>query len=448
MRFPTNYDDKKKGLPWVLNKITYIETQNNYDFIQIIRQKEEGDKYIFELCDKNLFVNKLFNKEPEEIFLLIPYYAPKYKLTNKEISYIQTVNEVLKNPIIYNSLGYVNYPDNLISGFANRTYFSLSEDALIETIENNASIEFKSNEKESLNSGVLFSSFSNSFANSIKFQSDLSKITLGRSPLDLDEIVVSSGLLKSLNGSDITDANLYISTAVKEINKNAGIFNRQYQTVKLKIVGLVEDENNYIYHNQYWTEDYFALKNGQKVSGLITNSISFSIPDEVNADEIVTKLRRAFPQYEIINPLLGINESVDQLCNSISIFILCISLVALIISLILLSSCTYLHIQDIKKEIALARCIGINVDESLKFLHGYTIYSSLFSLVVSSLELTFSNFIILQLSSDTLGLPFKFSITIFAYVVMAVACIVICLFSTSISAKHIKKIKPIDCLKI
>ena len=77
------------------------------------------------------------------------------------LKYISSVSEDLNNPIVYNSGGYVNYPNNLISGFANRTYFSLSEYSLLETTENNASIEFGTNEKEDLKPGVLYSNFSN-----------------------------------------------------------------------------------------------------------------------------------------------------------------------------------------------------------------------------------------------------------------------------------------------
>ena len=183
------------------------------------------------------------------------------------------------------------------------------------------------------------------------------------------QFVLITGLLNNLKTTESNDEFLYISTAVKEINKRVGIFNRQYVTNKLKIVGTVENDKNYIYHDRHWTEDFFLLQNGQKSDGLIPTSISFSLDDSVDVTYIVNKLKRAFPQYEIVNPLLDINESVDQLCSAISIFILCISFVSLVISLILLSSCTYLHIQDIKKEIALARCIGINVDESTKFLY-------------------------------------------------------------------------------
>ena len=448
MRFPTTDNHDIKEYPWVLDKITYISTQNNYDFIKLMRENGFTENYVFEVCNKNIFVNQLLDKEPNEINYLIPYYAPKTKLTDKEISYIESTSDYLQNPIIYNSTGYVNFPSNLISGFASRTYFSLSKDSLIETIENNTSIEFKNNEKEDLQNGVLYSNFSNNFANPIKFDADLSKISSGRAPIDLDEIVVSTGLLNNLKSTEFNDEFLYISTAVKEINKRVGIFNRQYVTNKLKIVGTVENDKNYIYHDRHWTEDFFLLQNGQKSDGLIPTSISYSLDDSVDVTSIVNKLKRAFPQYEIINPLLDINESVDQLCSAISIFILCISFVSLVISLILLSSCTYLHIQDIKKEIALARCIGINVDESTKFLYGYTVYSSIFALLVSCVELTFVNYVILKLSSEVLTLPFEFSISFIAYIVMAVACVGICFFSSLISAKHIKKIKPIDCLKI
>ena len=448
MRFPSTDNHDIKELPWILDKITYIATQNNYDFIKTMREQNVTENYVFEVCNKNLFVNQLLDKEPNEINYLIPYYAPKYKFNDKEIVYIESTSEYLRNPIIYNSSGYVNYPSNLISGFANRTYFSLSEDSLIETIENNASIEFQNNEKEDLKNGVIYSNFSNNFANPIKFDTDLTNISSGRAPIDMDEIVVSSGLLDTLKIDELGHDYLYVSTAVKEINKRAGIFNREYVTNKLKIVGVIENEKNYIYHNEHWTEDFFLLQTGLNASGLIPTSISFSIDQDIDINPIVDRLKRAFPQYEIVNPLIEINESVDQLCSAISIFILCISFVSLIISLILLSSCTYLHIQDIKKEIALARCIGINVDESMKFLYGYTVYSSTFALIVSTIELTTVNFVILRLSAEILTLPFEFSMSFVAYIIMAVAGVLICLFSSFISARHIKKIKPIDCLKI
>lgn len=448
MRFPTNEVYDLKEYPWVLEKISYICPEDRYKFIQIMRENKLTKKYVFEVCDYSLFVNQLLGKAPQEIDYLIPYYAPKEQLNDDEIEYIHSIDDCLKNPIIYSNVGYVNYPSNLVSGFSNRTYFSLKEDTLIQTIENNASIEFSSNETEELMPGVLYSNFSQTFKDPIMFSSNLDVMTEGRKPIDLDEIVVSTELLKSLKTDDSNDEYLYISTATEEINKKAGIYYRNYETSRLKIVGLVESDKKMILHNFHWTIDYFILKNGQKVQNLIPNSISFNLDDKTDSESIVKKLKRAFPQYEIINPLVDINKSVDSLCNAIAIFVFSISLVSLIISIILLCTCTYLHIQDIKKEIAVARCIGINTKESLKFLYGYTIYTSLFSLFVSCVETTMVNLIIAYMSSEILMLPFKFSITYWAFLAMIICSVLVSGLSTKLCSKHIKRIKPIDCLKI
>lgn len=448
MRFPTTETYKINTYPWVLDKITYIETENNYEFIKLMRANGILDDYIFEVLNKKVFVTKFLNSNPDQIDCLVPYYCPSSRLSEKEIEYILSYDKHLNNPTIYNNQGYVNYPENLISGFANRTYFSLSEDELFETIENNSSIKFNANEKEILKKSVVFSDFSQSFSSPVKFDSDFSKLISGREPMDLDEIVISTGLMEKLNSGDYSNEYLYVSTATKEINEDIGVFTREYQTSKLKIVGLIDNEELFVYHDSHWTEDYFVLKNGQNVKNLLPSCISFSLEEDVDTDEVVRKLERAFPQYEIINPLLDINESIDSLCDSISLFVLCISAISLVISFILLCSCSYLHVQDIKTEIAMSRCIGINSKEASKFLYSYTFYSSCFALLISSIELTITNLAISYFSADILSLPFKFSISYFAYLSMAVGCIVIGFLSSRFTAKHIRKISPLDCLKI
>ena len=448
MRFPTTEEHSIDEFPWVLNKITYIEPADKYEFIKIMRKNNVLDKYLFEICDESVFINKFLGKSPDEIDSLLVYYSPSYRFGEKEINYVLSVDKRLENPTIYNKYGYLTFPENLVSGFANRTYFSLSEDSLFKTIENNSSVVFNKNETEVLDDDVIFSDYSESFKNPVKFIPISENLASGRKPIDLDEIVVSIGLLKRLNKDKFSDEFLYMATTTKEINEQYGIFNREYQVAQLKIVGIVDNSESAIYHDNHWTEDFFLLKNGQSAIGLIPSTISFSIANDKDTDEIIAKINRAFPQYEVINPLLDINDSIDTLCNSISLFVLCISGVSLIISFILLCSCTYLHIQDIKKEIAMARCIGINAKESLKFIYGFTFYSSALSLLVASIELTLTNVAISYFSSSILLLPFKFSMNYFSYLAMTIGCAVIGVLTSVVTSKHIYKISPIDCLKI
>ena len=65
MRFPTNETYNLNEYPWVLDKITYIETDNNYEFLKLMRQNNMLEKYVFELCDKELFVNSYLDKNPD-----------------------------------------------------------------------------------------------------------------------------------------------------------------------------------------------------------------------------------------------------------------------------------------------------------------------------------------------------------------------------------------------
>lgn len=448
MRFPSTETHEINEYPWVLNKITYIRTNDHYKFITMLRHEGLLNDYLFEICDKKLFVNKYLEKRPEEIDCLIPYYCPIDRISEKEISFIESVDDKLTNPVLYNQRGYVNYPESLISGFASRTYLSFSNNALFETIENNSNVEFKNNEKEVLTHGVLFTDFTENFNDPIRFSPNIKKLIFGREPKDLNEIVISKGLLKRLEGDIDKNNKLYFASTVKEINKDIGVYCRDYETVSLDVVGITDDEKSILFHDNYWTEDFFNLKIGLSVRETMPTSLSYAIDEKTDSDLIVKKLERAFPQYEILNPLNDINNSIESLCNSISIFVLCISSVSLIISLILLCSCTYLHIQDIKKEVSLARCIGLKSKEAKKFLYGFTIYSSLIALCISSIELSITNFAVSFISAEMLSLPFKFSISYLAYIAMMVGGAIICAVSSVVSSKNISKIKPIDCLKM
>jgi len=446
MRFPTNEQYDLNEYPWVLEKITYIKTANKYDFISLLREQNELNKYCFEVCDQSYFINKLLGLSPDEIQYLIPYYSPNERITKKEIDYIQLADNNICKPILYNYGGYVNYPSNLISGFAHRCYFSFSEDDLMETIENNASVQLNKNETEILKETVMYSDFSKIFDTHIAFFSNIETLYQGREPTNLHEIVVSKKLFDDLN---LNSSNyLYIAVATKEIDKEKGNDIREYETAKLKVVGIEDSDEYGIYHNYYWTEDFFNLVIGLNVKETAIHSISFSLRDESKIDDSIYKLKRAFPQYEIINPLSSINDSIDSLCSSISLFIFIISAFSLNISLILLCSCTYLHLQDIRKEIALARCIGINGKDSLSFLNSFMFFSLSTSLLISFFELTFVSLSISYFSSDILSLPFEFSISFFAYLAMSIGALLIGLVSIGITSKHIKNIKPIDCLKI
>ena len=78
---------------------------------------------------------------------------------------------------------------------------------------------------------------------------------------------------------------------------------------------LVNSERFEIYHHSYWTTNYFKSRLGVSAFDLSINSIAFS---SNNTSEILLKrMNKSFPKFEVVNPMDGVNESVNQICSYI-----------------------------------------------------------------------------------------------------------------------------------
>ena len=447
MRFPTNEDYLYHEYPWILNKLTYIKCYNIDNFLLKMHDSKNMNNLVFDLCDKKYFPIKYLNKRPQDIDGLVLYYGNDSYITTKEIQYFKKADNNIENETLFNSGGYVSYPQNLLNGFANKTYFSFDCDLLIETMENNSNILIEENEKELLPKGIIDSDFTKTFENPVKFCSKYDNLVKGREPIDYDEIVISKGLLDQLKDVDLNDDFLYMATVTNEINKDYGIYNREYEINEIKIVGISENEKPRIYHNPYWTIDFYITKVGISAFKLLPNVVSYTFVDENLKNQTIDKLKLSFPQYNIFNPLIDINESIDELCKTISLVVFLISMVSLIISIILLSTIYYLNLQDMRKDIALLRCIGIKKDDSMKYLHCFSITSALISLAIATFELVVTSFIISFSLSKQLFIDFELTMEPLAFIVMFLVSVLLSVFLSVVFGKKVIQINPLECLR-
>ena len=127
-----------------------------------------------------------------------------------------------------------------------------------------------------------------------------------------------------------------------------------------------------IYHQKNWTILFYQSLVGISAFNLQCDSLSFPLNKSNKIEESIELAKKAFPQFEIINPLSDINSSVDTVCFYITIVLIIFSLVATTISILLLTICNYLYVIEGRKEIALARCLGVNKKESRKFLFWHS----------------------------------------------------------------------------
>ena len=238
-----------------------------------------------------------------------------------------------------------------------------------------------------------------------------------------------------------------MATVKNEINNDYGIYTREYEINDLKIVGITDSEKLKIYHNPYWTIDFYLTKVGIPIFYLLPNVVSYSFINEEAKIDTISNLKRAFPRFSFFNPLNDINQSIDNLCSTISFVVFLISIVSLIISVILLSTIYYLNLQDMKKDIALLRCIGIKKNDSKKYLYSYSIISALISLIISSIELVFVSIILSFSLSKQLAVDFALTLDPMAFIVMILVSFCLAIFLTLFFSKKVTQINPLDCLR-
>ena len=177
------------------------------------------------------------------------------------------------------------------------------------------------------------------------------------------------------------------------------------------------------------------------------NAIMVDAKDKKNIKSDVELLKKAFPNYSISEPMSEINESVNQVCAYVEIALACFSIIAVIISTMLLSICNYLYVFENRKDIGLVRCLGVNKKESKKFVITHSLIMCFGSFVLSSFELFFISLIISREISKQMGNGFSFSFEPMALVYMFVLAFAISLISSLVISNKLNKLDPISALK-
>ena len=163
--------------------------------------------------------------------------------------------------------------------------------------------------------------------------------------------------------------------------------------------------------------------------------------------DVISKLKRAFPDYDVVEPMSSINESVNQVCTYIEIALMCFSIIAVVISTMLLSICNYLYILENKKDIGLVRCIGVDKSEAKKFVVTHSMIMCFISFALSSVELFLSSFLISGELANQMGNAFSFSFNPLALVYMFALAFTISLLSSLFIARKVNKLDPLSALK-
>ena len=448
MRFPVSdalsIADKN---PWTMKKIYYLKTNENRDkLLNLYYDDKIADEYILEIANETYYPWLYYERKMVDRDRLLVFINKTKHFPLWQIPYFLNNDGNLKEPIIANNGGYVIYPDSLMMGFAKTMYFSKDENKLNDIINHQTTNNANGFYQEELPDGVKSGNYAKSLQNGVKFSVLSESLLIGEAAHEIDEIVISSALFNELGYKNLGEK-LYVATSKNEVLVDGNKIIKDFVNVELKIVGVVKSNKPSIYHNKNWTILFYQSLVGISSFNLQCQTLSFSLNSPNKINESIELAKKAFPKYEIINPLSGINDSVDTVCFYITIVLIIFSLVATTISILLLTICNYLYVLEGRKEIALARCLGVNKKESKKFLFWHSLMQCLISFAIASIELFCISIVANFEVSQSLSLGFSFSFNPISLLPMLGLAILIALFSSAFMSRRINKINPIDALK-
>lgn len=345
--------------PWTMKKIYYLKTNENRDsFLNLYYSDKLADEYMLEIANESYYPWLYYDREMVDRNRLLVFINKSEHFPLWQVPYFLENDSNLKDPIIASNGGYVIYPESLMMGFSKTMYFSRDEDALNDIIDQKTTSSTNGFYQEELPKSVKSGDYAKSLQNGVNFSVFDGSILSGQKAEGIDEIMISSALYTELGCKNIGE-NLYVTTSKNEVLVNGNKIIRDYVLVKLKIVGLIKSNKLSIYHHKNWTILFYQSLVGVSAFNLQCQTLSFSLKEPSKIEKSIELAKKAFPQYEIVNPLSDINESVDTVCFYITIVLIIFSLVATVISILLLTICNYLYVIEGRKEIALARCIGV-----------------------------------------------------------------------------------------
>ena len=448
MSFPSNDAlSIKDNVPWMLKKIYYLKMNIERDeCLNLLYLDKEMDKFIFEIANETYYPWLYYEKEMKDRDRVLVFDNTVNHIPLWHIPYMMNNDSNLMEPIISNYGGYVIYPESLMMGFAKTMYFSADSEPLETIIDYQTTNSNDGFYQEELPYGVFSGNFAKSLQNGINYSVFAGNLCAGRAPYSLGEIVITDTLFRKLGYQEL-DQTLYVATSQKDVVINGEKVISDYVVIPLKVVGLVRSNKTLIYHQRNWPILFYQCQVGISAFNLQCRSLSFSLKDTNKINASIEAAKKAFPQYNVVNPLSDINESVDTVCFYITIVLIIFSLITTIISVLLLTICNYIYIIEGRKEIALARCLGVNKKESQRFLYFHSLMQTLISFIIASFELVIISVVANMEIGKSLSMGFNFSFNPISLLPMLALALSIGFLSSFFMAQRINRINPIEALK-
>ncbi len=443
----TDYLNINSEHPWDLKKAFYLDFKQNRDtFLRNHRFAFEYQDIDFEILDKKYYPNLCANIDSYDCSRLLVINRSKKDYIPSFIGeFCKESSNYVKSVIYGSNNAYAIYDKSLMVGFAKNCYLSSDETNIEDVIDLLSYVKYENSQSISLPKATVEGHFSKSNSEGLVFEPTYS-LAFGRRPLNYQEIVLSDELCHRLNLSDPINKSVYFTFPVVEDYLPSGYISRDFKTVSLKVVGVSKSGKLSLNHDEGWSILFFQTMLGISSLELNVENLAIKI-DKNHESSVISKLSRAFPNYEVYSPLKDVRDSIDQICHYIELILLIVSVTSVLIASLILIICNYLHYMEAKKDIGLVRCLGSKKSESKKFVYYHSFLMTGLSLVLSTIELLIVSFFLSKAFSESLGISSQFVFEPKSILYMLLVSLFISLVSSFFISLRITKMEPLDCLR-
>ena len=412
-------DNDETFYPWEMYKLFYLRPIEDVGtFINRTLLDSSLHDFVFERTNYSYTpslckINEVCSERVVFVFL-----SDKYAINTGIVNGLIKMEDKLKSYYYLSSYGYSSYASNVLNGFS-KNFFISSDLSKVEmavdadTMNNDVSL------KVDLPDGVINGYFLNSIDGGLRFSSKPKQLIKGRLPKNLNEIAISSGLIDKL-GSDVYGSELYFAGLNSEIITLNGS-EKDYRFGKLVVVGVVNEEKSYFYHEPNWSISFFRDIVGVSNFNLCPTSVVFELDQDVDAHELCDKLNSTFKDFKFVSPSDELSKSIETTLQYANSILLVFSLVASLISLILLGTVLMLNIIESKQEITLLRYIGLYEKDIKSTFVYHSLTHGFIAFLLSSIQITAIDFAISFSFKELFHTQILYSFNVYPIVIIFVA---------------------------
>lgn len=409
MRLPSD-DDGEHYFPWEMYKLYYFKTIGDpKEFLDAIFFDEEFKDFVFERTNAGYNPNLCLEGEVCSENRVMIYLADKYSISPNDLKYLQELEPSIKDYYFNSEFGYASYASNLMSGFSKSLFASCDESKILMAVDADSEIE-DSTIQIDLPNDVVEGNFLNGISGGLRFSTKFDKLIEGRKPTNNNEIVISKGLASKIDpqGNGIGKY-LYIAGENNEYYSEEDKINKEYQVEKVVVTGLTSEEKYYLYHDSLWTISFFRDKLGVSSFHLIPTSAVIELDDGVNASNLVSRFNSLFHEYNFSSPVDELSKSVDSTLKYANAILIGFSVLATLISILLLGTVVLLNVLESKDEIKLLGVVGIKQKEINSLFVVQSLIQGLIAFILCAVELVVVDYVISLALGETLHTKIGYS---------------------------------------